>query len=77
MEETGKCTLCKGTVLKEDKCDFCDQRLCEQCQDKEDISYHFCDECNRSHCWNFSRYREGPCVSQYMDPRCSSCGFTS
>ena len=71
------CNTCYCKFIEDkNQCDFCDRRMCDECQ--QNSSYHFvrCDTCDTKHCYFDGPYINHKCLkSGLRSGDCIDCGF--
>ena len=61
------CGSCNSKIITvENQFDFCDKKLCDECQHSSDYSFHYCNTYETKWCDVDVKYRSG---------NCEKCGF--
>lgn len=67
------CDICRKFISKEDCCDFCDIKFCDNCIPDE-ISFHTCDTCHKTICYTNTKYTDYKCQKTRFNGSCIDCG---
>ena len=69
------CDSCKCNIIETDnQCDFCDKKMCEECQSSS--YYHFikCEECGVKYCYYDGLNSDYRCLKIRGGSNCENCG---
>lgn len=71
------CGSCKSDIIPIDnQCDFCERKLCDNCQQSSDYSFCKCDACNTKYCYYNSKYVDHKCLKIKSNGNgCIECGL--
>lgn len=70
------CDSCNTQIIPlENKCDFCDRKMCETCQMNSYYSFHYCNECGTNYCYYNGLGNDYKCLKAKYSGHCFDCGF--
>ena len=70
------CDSCDTQIIPlENRCDFCDKKMCETCQMNSYYSFHYCNECGTNYCYYNGLGDDYKCLKAKYSGHCFDCGF--
>jgi len=74
-EDAFICDSCKCNIIETDnQCDFCDRKMCEECQSSSYYHFRKCEVCGVKYCYYDGLHCDYKCLKIGGGSNCENCG---